>query len=636
MKWKLTCRRGSYAGQSFAFDAAQVTVGRASTNSLVLDPEREPRVSAVHCTFYEENRVLLVKDSGSTNGTLVDGVKIQSAVPVYQGSLISLGEKGPEFAVECDILPPLQKTMENTQPGADKTPPPLPPAHVAPPKPPAPPPLPPGPADAAPKPFAVAPLAPQPPVAPAPAKGPAVLKFVCRSGALAGKTFEFTREAVSVGRGESNNLRLDAFQDQAASTHHCEILWKNGAYAVRDKESRNGTYINGQKIGAEAPLPSGAVLRLGEKGPEFLVTYGQAVAPEPRPAGGAPAGAKQGIGLMTLEGKLNEAKREVRREHRSRMLVFAGLLGMFLMVCGIVVAVKWDEIKARLSRQEQDITKIEGEKVDFAKVNENSQGAVYGVFFHGWNNAGKELWLFSGTAFAVNRAKGILGTNAHVAKGASDAVAKGVEVVVVKSGDPRYAYRVKQMYCHPDFKTLGDSRAFKCPDVGILEVETRTISGENLPFPSVLQPVGPRDAEGIKAGMPVCLIGYPGEFDTDYQRLADSANVAKCLVGSIGAVLKFNGGPATGTNFEEFQHTCAATPGTSGSPMLDAKGRVIALHYSGIFVELAVLSENASGQKVISGKQGLNASGLTAAVSVRYLIDLVRQKYGNDAWDYSN
>lgn len=634
MKWKLTCRRGAYAGQTFAFETAQVTVGRASTNTLALDPEKEPRVSGVHCSFFEEDRKLLVKDSGSTNGTLVDGVKIQSAVPVYQGSLISLGEKGPEFAVECDFLPPLNKTMENTQPSGGKVPPPLPPQPpaVAPPKPPAPPPLPPGPADAAPKPFVVAPLAPQPPVAPAPGKGPALLKLVCRSGALAGKTYEFTRDSVSVGRGESNNLRLDAFQDQAASTHHCEIAWKNGAYVVRDKESRNGTYINGQKIGAEAPLPTGAVLRLGEKGPEFMATYGTASAADARPAGGAVPAAKQGIGLMTLEGKLNEAKKQVSRDYRWKLgVVVLGML--FLLFAGGGIALwQWEKVQEKQRQQEAEVERLKNEQVDFGRVSAKASGAIYGVYICEPMGGNLVRWAFAGTAFAINANLHLLGTNSHVGNIVNMPGFANKYLVVVRSGDPKHMYRVRRSILHPEYQAGENGGAVDCPDVALLQTEVATIAGENLPFPEVLEAEDPSTRNKlVMPGAPVCLIGYPGEYAQSYLDLEKAANVAKLVSGSVSALVKFNQGMANGANYDELQHTCQTSGGNSGSPVLDRNGKVVALHFSGISQRVATITEGEDGKKVI-GEVQVSGSAIRTSVNVKYLVDLVQKEFGSAAW----
>lgn len=607
MKWSLNCTRGAYAGQTFEFTAAQVSIGRAPGNALPLDPEKEPRVSAVHCTFYELNGKLMLKDSGSTNGTFLNGKKLDAPAPVFRGSVVALGEKGPEFSVDCDLLPPVEHTVENTNDGQASAPKPVPPPVPA---------L----------------KAPAPAPAPAAAAIPA-LKLTGRTGSLNGQTREFTVPVVTVGRGDQSLLRLDPFQDQAASTNHCEIHWTGSGYKVKDLGSRNGTYINGAKVTGEAPLPSGAVLRLGERGPEFLAAYGMAPAGSPAPAPVPAPGVKQGIGLMTLEGKLAEAKRDVRKEYRWKLASVLAMVLVLLAVGGGVAAWQWEEITKRQRRHETNLERIESEQVDFTRVNDTAAGAVYGVFFMERLSGDRLRIGFVGSAFAINNDLRLLGTNSHVAVVFNELRGANQSLVVIRSGDPKYMYRVKRVVLHPQYQQLAGGRAAMCPDVAVLETERTTyLRNENLDFPQVLKAASNYErSDHIKPGMPLCLIGYPGEYSHDYENIGAAGNVAKMLTGTANAVLNFSSGPATGANFDLLQHNCDATGGTSGSAVMNKDGRVIALHFAGRNVTVATVTEDASGRKV-TGTTSLRGSGITIAVNVKYLIELVQNTYGKNAW----
>src|SRR5262249_6812458 len=46
-------------------------------------------------------------------------------------------------------------------------------------------------------------------------------------------------------------------------SHHCEILLRGKDVVVKDLNSTNGTFINGEKV-AESPLKPGQILRLGQ------------------------------------------------------------------------------------------------------------------------------------------------------------------------------------------------------------------------------------------------------------------------------------------------------------------------------------------------------------------------------------
>ncbi|MCE9545336.1 MAG: FHA domain-containing protein [Planctomycetia bacterium] len=63
-----------------------------------------------------------------------------------------------------------------------------------------------------------------------------------------------------VGRDEDCHLRP---QSDMVSRHHCVLLVEPGYVAVRDFGSKNGTYVNGQKIDGEQPLKAGDRLAIG-------------------------------------------------------------------------------------------------------------------------------------------------------------------------------------------------------------------------------------------------------------------------------------------------------------------------------------------------------------------------------------
>jgi two-component system, NtrC family, response regulator GlrR len=85
------------------------------------------------------------------------------------------------------------------------------------------------------------------------------LRLLDASGNVVGELF---RPRSSIGHQEANDVVLD---DPTVSRFHCEILLDDGAARVRDLDSRNGTFVDGTRIG-EAWLRDGAELRLGRTG----------------------------------------------------------------------------------------------------------------------------------------------------------------------------------------------------------------------------------------------------------------------------------------------------------------------------------------------------------------------------------
>jgi pSer/pThr/pTyr-binding forkhead associated (FHA) protein len=86
------------------------------------------------------------------------------------------------------------------------------------------------------------------------------MKLVVLSPGMTGLTHELKADKTTVGRSEDNAFQLT---HPSVSGHHCEILLRGSEVAVRDLNSTNGTYINGDEVTEHAIKP-GQVLRLGE------------------------------------------------------------------------------------------------------------------------------------------------------------------------------------------------------------------------------------------------------------------------------------------------------------------------------------------------------------------------------------
>ena len=84
-------------------------------------------------------------------------------------------------------------------------------------------------------------------------------KLVVLSEGLTGRAHELKVDKTTVGRLDDNTFQIP---EQSVSSHHCEVLLKGTDVIVRDLDSTNGTYINGEKI-SEKVLKPGQILRLG-------------------------------------------------------------------------------------------------------------------------------------------------------------------------------------------------------------------------------------------------------------------------------------------------------------------------------------------------------------------------------------
>ena len=86
------------------------------------------------------------------------------------------------------------------------------------------------------------------------------LKLIVLAGAKDGTQIPLKKDKFVIGRASECTLRAGS---DAISRRHCAILRVDGAWQASDLGSRNGTYINDQKIESPTQLAVGDVLRVG-------------------------------------------------------------------------------------------------------------------------------------------------------------------------------------------------------------------------------------------------------------------------------------------------------------------------------------------------------------------------------------
>src|SRR6188474_3163037 len=106
-------------------------------------------------------------------------------------------------------------------------------------------------------------------------------KLVLLTEGFAGRTYELNVEKTTVGRVEDNAFQI---AEPSVSSHHAEIILRGSDVVIKDLNSTNGTYINGEKI-SESVLKPGQTLKLGQV--EIRLETEGMPAPAPMPAGSA-------------------------------------------------------------------------------------------------------------------------------------------------------------------------------------------------------------------------------------------------------------------------------------------------------------------------------------------------------------
>jgi len=113
-----------------------------------------------------------------------------------------------------------------------------------------------------------------------------------------GARFELDDDEASIGRGIRNRIRI---LDTEMSRHHAVIRCENGSWIVTDRNSSNGTFVNGLSIRSHVLAPGDQIL----VGRTALLFIDQTAAPRPVPvdlvAAGAVDEASQIVGKVGLD-----------------------------------------------------------------------------------------------------------------------------------------------------------------------------------------------------------------------------------------------------------------------------------------------------------------------------------------------
>ena len=86
-------------------------------------------------------------------------------------------------------------------------------------------------------------------------------------GSLSGRQFPFTENTIcTIGRAKDCNIQLPRDdQEQFVSRYHCQLDISATTVRLRDLRSKNGTYLNGRKIGTDPiDLTNGDRIKLGK------------------------------------------------------------------------------------------------------------------------------------------------------------------------------------------------------------------------------------------------------------------------------------------------------------------------------------------------------------------------------------
>ena len=429
-------------------------------------------------------------------------------------------------------------------------------------------------------------------------------------GARAGQrlTLDAGGKPIRIGRHPDNDVAFDAERDRDASGRHAELRVDGGQLWLYDLGSANGTRMAGLPVAGKAPVPPGAEIEFGAGGPRVRVGYegaGPVIPPTIARPNGTPIGAAAGVaapgtvggkvGQRTVALMIEQALARARREpERLRVLVVALAALLVVTVGGVVVAYRlkppsdvalrremvkiMEQQRAALQKKLDELggklQRAGGAKggADIAKAN---RAAIWLVAVHA--PSGQEEGFCSAFAVADDR----LITNAHCVAAAEDLRKRGGQIVVVQNGNARVKLTVERMRRVRGFQPGG---AVISPDVGWLKVDG------TLPAKTTLAAAS--EYQALATGDPMFTYGFPG-------RLADvSAPEATFVEGVVGRITTLDGRAGDVKDMRLIQHSAFTSGGTSGSPIFNAAGHVVAVNTGGYVDKARALAGYNFGMRI--------------------------------------
>ncbi len=294
----LVYRNGNFTGQELALKRSIISIGREEDNEVWLDDDT---ISRYHAELAWDKGQVYVTDNDSLNGVLLNGRRIRTSLLVKQGDELEIGghrfilkHAQPQQAqddLSDPLLPQIRRSAMNRNtplPGEPWTSQPLDdrPQQVKPtvaltnreerspwPAPP--------------------PTASRPPAADvsglqtiellrrAPERVPGLC--IIRSGEMNGRSFLLDRPLLSLGQGKASDIVIP---DPSLEQTHIQFSRQPDGDYMRDLASRNGSYVNGQRLYAPCLLRPGDTITLGNLQLEYTLL---ADPPQPAPASPIPA-----------------------------------------------------------------------------------------------------------------------------------------------------------------------------------------------------------------------------------------------------------------------------------------------------------------------------------------------------------
>ena len=196
------------------------------------------------------------------------------------------------------------------------------------------------------------------------------------------------------------------------------------------------------------------------------------------------------------------------------------------------------------------------------------------------SDAPGDLFFLVGTGFVAHYPNTIW-TNAHVALALRGILAMTADEdlpyapvpVAVRTGTAvggmdTHRLNMDALHLHPEYEEESPS-----PDLAVFQVD-------GLPMGNVPSFLPRSFATGLRVGQPVGTLGFPGELTNPFEAVP----IATFKEGTISALRPYQPDEpeVTAQNSKVVQFNLGQTGGTSGSPVFDHEGFIVAVSFAGI------------------------------------------------------
>jgi len=210
------------------------------------------------------------------------------------------------------------------------------------------------------------------------------------SGARAGEVDEFPASVneILIGRDPDASVCFDPSREDLVSRQHVKIVRdpeSPNEFAIVDLQSRNGTFLNRQRVYNPARLSHNDVVQLGPAGPEFRFEFDPPPVTITRPLERtgtlmlAPVHeetAPRPIGRATVERMLGDTFTKVKHESDKAVWVGAAALTAILVVGGITYLYMRQNAVSADQQAQQNAQAIQQMGQDVKKTPEMAQAAM--------------------------------------------------------------------------------------------------------------------------------------------------------------------------------------------------------------------------------------------------------------------